>query len=124
MVASYGGDTNFIPSTSAPSSLTIAKASSTTTLSLSAPSVIFGSEQTEHFAVNVTAQFAGTPTGTVSVKSGTLLLCKATLKAGKGTCSPGAKALAVGAHTITASYGGDANFLSSTSAGKTLTVKT
>jgi hypothetical protein len=72
----------------------------------------------------VAAPFAGTPTGTVSIKSGTLLLCKATLTAGKGICAPGAKALAVGAHTITASYGGDANFLNSTSAGKTLTVKT
>jgi hypothetical protein len=124
VVASYGGDTNFIPSTSAPSSLTIAKASSTTTLSLSAPSVIFGSEQKEHFAVTVAARFAGTPTGTVSIKSGTLLLCKATLTAGKGLCAPGAKALPVGSHTVTASYGGDANFSSSHCAGKTLTVKT
>jgi hypothetical protein len=100
-----------------------ARAPSSTSLTLAGGSVVFGSEQLEHFSVTVSAQTPGTPTGKVTVRSGTVALCTITLASGKGSCTPHSKALPVGRHTITAAYVGDGNFNPSTSTSKTLTIK-
>jgi hypothetical protein len=101
-----------------------AKASSSTSLSLSKSAVTFGSEQLERFHVTVSPQnVSGVPTGKVTISSGTVALCTVTLSAGKGSCSPSAKALRAGRHTITAAYAGDKNFNSSGNATEMLTVK-
>jgi hypothetical protein len=97
--------------------------SSSTSLSLSKGTVTFGSEQLERFSVTVSPQITGVPTGMVAVRSGTVVLCTVTLSAGTGSCSPSAKALATGRHTITAHYAGDTNLNPSTSPSKLLTVK-
>ncbi len=59
--------------------------------------------------VTFTAVLPAGATGTVSFADGTTSLGQCTLSA--GTCSPAAvSGLAVGSHTVTASYGGDANY--------------
>jgi hypothetical protein len=99
-------------------SLVVAQAGTTTSLSVSSASVVAGA------SVTLTAQVAsspGTPTGTVSFKDGTTLLNTATLSGGSATYAT--TPLAVGSHSLTAVYGGDANFTtSSTASATTVTV--
>ena len=120
-MAVYAGDANFLVSTSTPSSLTIARAESSTTLKLSAATVTVGHEQVEKFTVTVRGSGA-VPTGKVAMKSGKTILCTATLASGKGSCSPSASVLSAGKHSIVAVYAGDTNFLASTSNSSSLTV--
>jgi hypothetical protein len=67
------------------------------------------------------ASGGGTPTGTVTFKDGTTALGTGTLN-GTGLAQFTASALAVGAHSITAVYGGDSADLTSTSAATTVTI--
>jgi sugar lactone lactonase YvrE len=59
---------------------------------------------------------SGTPTGSVSFMDGTTLLSKQTLGSGSNTATLAIATLAVGAHSITAVYSGDPNYITSTSA--------
>ena len=68
--------------------------------------------QSVTFTATVTAS-VGTPTGTVTFKDGVTTLGTGTLGGGSTTFMT--SALAVGSHSITAVYGGDANFSGSTS---------
>ena len=91
-------------------------------LSLSAAKVTYGEEQAEHLSAAVTAQFTGVPAGTVTIKSGTGTVCTITLASAKGSCTLTASQLAVGTHTLTATYNGNSYYNPSTSAKETLTV--
>jgi hypothetical protein len=96
---------------------------SVTTLTLSKSTVTFGSEQLEKFSVKVSAASGtGVPTGFVDVKSGIKILCSIHLATGVGSCSPAAKALRVGSHSILAHYAGDTHFKPSTSSRQPLLV--
>jgi hypothetical protein len=93
---------------------TINKATSATTITSHTPSPS-GVNQPVTVGFGVAPQFAGTPTGNVTVTANTGETCTGALAAGAGSCaltlvSPGLK-------TLTATYAGDANFLTSTSAG-------
>jgi Cutinase/Bacterial Ig-like domain (group 3) len=125
VVASYAGSSQFAISSSGAQSLSVARASTTTSLSLSAPAVAYGSEQTESFNVS-TATTHGqiVPTGKVSVRVGTKTLCAVTLAAGVGTCSPKATALKAGSYSLTAVYAGTSTFATSSSDAVALTVGT
>jgi hypothetical protein len=116
LTASYTGDHNFVSSGTA-SVLTqaVAKAASSITLAPTTPSTQ-GQTATITAEVAASAPGAGTPTGTVtfnddgrSLGSGPLSLVAGRVQATFITSS-----LATGAHTITASYGGDGNFQTST----------
>jgi hypothetical protein len=98
------------------------RSSSTTALSLSSPSATYGHEQLETFNVTVAPDVPATPTGTVTVKSGSTTLCAITLSSGTGQCSSTSTALAAGSDQIIASYGGNGTFNSSTSSAHTFTV--
>jgi hypothetical protein len=94
--------------------------SSTTSLSLSASSTPFGQP------VTLTANVVGSnPTGSVTFLDGSTSLGTATLN-NLGTATLTTSALAVGSHSLTASYGGDTSNLSSTSSvvGETISVIT
>ena len=65
------------------------QATTTTVLSVSPASVAYGAENAAVIAVGVTPQFSGTPTGTVTVTSGSTSVCTVTLPA-TPTCSPSA----------------------------------
>jgi hypothetical protein len=90
------------------------QASTSTALSSSRNPSQFGQLVTFTATVSVNAPGGGKPTGTVTFYDGSAVL-------GTGTLSGGGKAtfktssLAVGSHTITAVYGGDVNFIGSTS---------
>jgi hypothetical protein len=108
--ATYSGDDNFATSTAQSLTQTVNPIATTTTLSSSALSgSSFG--QTVTFTVTVTpaAGSTGTPTGTVTFEEGTTVLGTAPLGT-DGTATFSTATLAVGSHTITAVYSGDANF--------------
>jgi hypothetical protein len=122
LAAAYSGSSNFTGSASAAETLTVSKASTKTTLSLSASKVTYGHEQAERLSATVTPQYSGTPGGTVAVKNGTVTECTFTLSSGKGSCTLTATKFRVGTHGLAAAYSGDGNFTGSASASKTLTV--
>jgi hypothetical protein len=113
ITASQGGDANHNAAADVAQSFQIAKAATATTLSSSANPAAFGQGVT--FTATVTSG-AGTPTGAVQFKSdGVSVGAPVTLNAG-GVAALTTSGLAAGMHTITAEYGGDSNFSSSTSA--------
>jgi hypothetical protein len=63
----------------------------------------------------------GTPTGSVNFKDGTTLLGTASLSGGRATFT--SSTLSIGAHSITAVYSGDTNFMGSTSPALVQTVQ-
>ena len=120
LTASYAGNTNFSGSSSTPGTAhTVNQASTTTTITsdLPDPSVV-GQAITFNYSVAVTSPGSGTPTGNVTVSGGS---DSCTGTAAAGSCSiiftnPGLK-------TLTASYAGDTNFITSSSTTENHTVK-
>ena len=116
ITAAYGGDTNFLPSTSPPVRLDVVPdgtlTATTTTLSSSNPNADFGTKVT--FSAVVTAGFGSPPTGTVTFNDGATELGQGTLTNGVATF--GTSSLSVGTHIITGVYSGDSTFSGSTSA--------
>jgi hypothetical protein len=96
---------------------TPATPATSTLLSSSLDPSSFGQSVT--FTATVTAS-KGTPDGIVTFADGSTTLGTATLSSGTATFAT--VALSTGAHSITAVYGGDANFAGSTSAMLTQTV--
>ncbi len=116
IAASYGGDSTHTPSTSNVLTHVVNMAPSTVTLDASPNPVQQGATET------FTATVAPGATGTVTFHDGTVVL-------GTGTITNGVATLVVttltpGTHSITAVYGGDANYVASTSAPASLTVTT
>jgi hypothetical protein len=118
ITASYGGDTNFNASSSSPLSQTVNMAATTVASISSANPAVFGQAVT--FTATVSSP-GGTPTGTVTFLDGATSLGAATLGP-SGMASLTTAALAVGPHSITASYGGDTNFNASSSSSLSQTV--
>jgi hypothetical protein len=102
----------FVPGNAA--DLTITKAPNTPTLSSSPNPSAFGQSVT--FTARVTGPAGtATPTGTVTFSDGSTTLGTGTLNT-SGIANLATSSLAVGGHTITAVYSGDANFAGPTSA--------
>src|SRR5262249_40034960 len=119
ITAVYSGDANLQASTSAVLTEQVnapAAAATTTTLSASAPTAVFG--QAETLTATVTSP-AGVPTGTVTFLDGTTVLGTAQLNAGQAVLPV---SLGVGNHQLTAVYGGTDGFAGSTSAASAVTV--
>jgi YVTN family beta-propeller protein len=113
IVATYSGDGSFTGSTSTALPYTVNKAATTTTITASpaSPSV-FGQSVTFTATVAAAPPGAGTPTGTVAFTvDGTPVGSFAISGSGQATLST--SSLSAGSHTITATYSGDGNFLSS-----------
>ncbi len=117
--ASYSGDVSNLSSVSAPVTVTVTMAASATALSLTPTT------STDGQSVTLTAIVTGVtglnPTGSVSFTDGTAGIGTGSLMV-NGTASVSTSALTVGTHSLTASYGGDANYSPSTSAAVTATV--
>jgi len=94
--------------------LTVNKASTTTTVSVSAATPLFGVD-----GVTLSATvFSSAPTistGTVTFYDGTTLLGTVSVAGGSASLALGATSLSPGSHTIRAVYSGDGNFLGSDS---------
>jgi hypothetical protein len=109
--------------TDAIQTMTVNKASTTTSLASSANPSVSGQSVTLTATVAAVSPGAGTPTGTVNFKDAgtTISGCgSATLSGGSATCVT--SSLTTAAHTITAVYSSDTNFSPSTSANFTQTV--
>jgi hypothetical protein len=123
LAATYAGSNALYGSTSATTTLTVIKESAKTVLKLSTGSVRFGHEQTESLSVSVSSEYPGaTATGKVKVKKSSTTLCVISLSKGKGSCKLAPSKLAAGTYRLVANYGGNADFASSASSKKTLTV--
>jgi hypothetical protein len=113
ITAVYSGDNTFASSTSTALTQTVNQAGTSTTLVSSANPINTGNSVTFTATVSVVAPGGGTPTGTVTFKDGATTLGTGTLNAGQATYST--SSLSAGSHSITAVYGGDGNYLTSTS---------
>jgi hypothetical protein len=113
ITAAYGGDANFAASSTSPVLMqTVNKAaSSTSDVASSNIQSTFGTAVT--FTASVTSPATGTPTGTVTFQDGAATVGTGTLSGGIATLTT--SMLAGGVHSITAVYGGDGNFTTSTS---------
>jgi hypothetical protein len=119
ITVSYAGDANFSSSASGAVAQTVKATSSTVVTSSVNPST-FGQSVTFTATVSAGPGGSGTPTGTVTFLDGATTLGTASLSGGKATLAT--SALLAGGHSITVSYGGDANFGGSTSATLNQTV--
>jgi hypothetical protein len=124
ITAVYGGDTNFTGSTSAAVVVTVnaaAPAASSTALSASTQTITMGASVTFTATVTGPQGDATIPTGTVTFFNGTTQLGPGTLNS-SGVATYTTTALPAGSDSITAVYGGDANFAGSTSSAVVITV--
>ncbi len=119
LTATYAGDANFLGS-SGTTPHTVSQAATTTSITADTPDPSpIGGAYTVNFTVTPAAPGAGTPAGSVTVSDGGLGSCNGTLSGGSGSCSLSSAAL--GPVTLTATYNGDANFLTSSgTAGHTV----
>lgn len=109
--AAYVGDSTYAGSTSNVVTLQVGQA--TTSLRLASapnPSTL---GQTVTFTATATGEYGGTATGPVTFSSGSTSLGSASLTGDVAIFST--SSLAVGTYSVTASYGGDSNFQTSTS---------
>jgi hypothetical protein len=125
LVATYPATSQFASSTSTPQSLSVVKGITFTTLGVSTPVIVYGSEQNETFTVATSVEgeqiFA---TGSVVVKTGAKTLCKAKLVGGSGTCSLKPTSLKNGTYPVIATYAGTSTLALSASSATTLGVGT
>ena len=113
ITAVYSGDANDKTSTGT-GKLTVGKDTTKTTLASSANPAVPGQSVTFTATVAVQSPGAGTTTGTVTFKDGATVL--KTVAVSGGVASFTTSSLALGGHSITASYAGDANDTASASA--------
>jgi len=112
ITATYNGDANFLTS-SGTASHTIDKGATTVAITSDAPDPsVFGQAYTVTASVSVVAPAIGTPSGTITFTDGTSTCTSGALVSGSASCSLAGGA-PPGNATITATYNGDANFLTS-----------
>lgn len=114
ITADYPGDATFAAATSAVLTQTVNVAGTTTAVASSANPSALGAPVVFTATVAAAPSGAGTPTGAVLFKDGTVELGTGTLDAtGKATLTT--SELGVGAHSVTATYAGDGRFATSVS---------
>ncbi len=119
ITAQYSGDANYAASTSPAIVQNVTMASTATALSASSTSAAAGTNVT--FTATVTTSGTSPIAGTVNfLDGGTMIGSGAVGAAGVATYST--TALAVGAHSITANYTGNADFNASTSSAVAVTI--
>jgi hypothetical protein len=140
VVASYSGDSSFNPSSSAPFTFTITKVSPYSMARANPPVIAINGTASLTVAFGVPT-YAPPPTGAVTFTSGTTVLGTAQLVScmsstaeedsypcdivggGYSGASVNVSGLPMGTTTVTAAYGGDANFNPVTSSTFTVTVE-
>src|SRR5207302_1575632 len=121
VTATYAGVTRFATSTGSLPSQSVIRSDTTTTLTPSVNSSVFGQPVTFTATVAPIAPGAGAPTGTVSFFLDGALVQTLPLVDTSATADPIAT-LAGGTHTVTATYAGDNHFNPGTSTPVTQTV--
>ncbi|NEW72839.1 beta strand repeat-containing protein [Streptomyces rhizosphaericus] len=116
VAAFYNGDTNFAPSNSPLTPLTVNPASSTTTLTISPASPVCGEAVTLCAQVTTTPPGTCAPTGTVTFTIAGGPTLTGTLDATGQACVT-TSAIPVGTHAVTATYAGNGDVAASTGTG-------
>jgi Big-like domain-containing protein/VCBS repeat protein len=119
ITVAYAGDSDFLPSSASGANgvtQTVSKSPSATALTNAPNPSVSGQAVTLTATVNASAGGRGTPTGTVIFSDNGTSIGNGTLN-NAGIAVLNISSLAVGAHTITAAYAGDANFLGSSASG-------
>lgn len=106
ITASYGGDSDYSPAVSAALSEVITRTAATVSMTSTFSPSTYGQSVTFTFTA---AGILGTPSGTVAISDGATLLATPTLNA-SGVATYTTANLIVGSHSLTAVYGGDANY--------------
>lgn len=110
VVATYSGDETYKPSTSAPQSIVVGKASASVNLQSSKSPTVTGEAVDFSASVSAVAPGAGTPTGVLQLQvDGIDIGAPVALTGGVAALGPVAS-LHAGTHTITAVYSGSASF--------------
>jgi hypothetical protein len=112
ITANYTGDANFSGSTSSATVQTVNLGIVSVAVTSTANPSNFGDSLTLQASLNIISGI-GTPTGTVTFKDGASIIGSGTVSGNVATFVT--SILSVGAHSITAVYGGDINFALSTS---------
>jgi hypothetical protein len=123
VIASQGGNDTYAAAPPVSQTITVNKATPTAVLKASSNSGFFGAGLLGS-AITFKATVIGAgaiPGGTVTFYSGTTVMATAKLD-GSGSASCTTSKLGVGGRSITASYGGDANYAVTTSAALTVTL--
>jgi len=115
ITAVYGATNNFSASSSPADTQTVNKANTSTTLISSLNPSSAGTTVTFTAMVKAVLPGAGTLTGTITFTDGNTVLATVPVS-GSGQAMLVTSALTLGVHSITAAYGGDANFTASSSA--------
>ena len=114
LVASFTGQVGSTSSQSTPVALTVTQIPTTLALTANPASAVVGTPVT----ITATVGFPATsllPSGTVTIKDGSTTV--ATLAVVDGAASFTTSTLAVGTHSLSASYSGDTNFVKSSATG-------
>ena len=111
--ATYNGDANFVSSLSTAASVTVSKGATRIALSASSLNLLLGQLFTVTATVTPVAPSAGTPTGSLRFKDGSLTMATVTLSG--GAASHSTTTLKLGSHAISASYLGSAGYATSNS---------
>ena len=119
LAATYNGSSSFLAGTSSVLSQSVNKAASTTKLTTSKNPSSFNQPVT--LTATVRSTTSGTPGGSVTFKDGSNTLGTGNLNS-SGVANFTTSILPVGIHSLTAVYGGNANFTGSTSPVLTQTV--
>lgn len=107
-----GGSAGNYSLSATPAAVTVGQAPSVTTLTLTPANASLGA--TVSIALHVASSTAGTPAGVVKLTDGGAAVGSTTLS-GSGDALVALSSLGLGAHTLTAVYAGDADFLGSSS---------
>jgi hypothetical protein len=120
--ATYKGDVDDVSSsTAAGTDVTVGQDDTSTVITNTTSSFVVGQPITIDVSVSANSPGSGTPTGTVTVSDGGTQTCPATLSGGVGSCQ--VTETTAGAYTFSAAYGGDSNYVSSsTENGMAVTV--
>jgi Bacterial Ig-like domain (group 3)/FG-GAP-like repeat len=110
LTASFAGDTNFAPSSSAALPYSVVK--TTPAVSLTAAPNPVALQSSAILTVNVSSAL-GIPTGSAVFSDGSTSLGTVSLNSGSATLT--VTTLTAGSHSLTAAYGGDNNFVALTS---------
>ncbi len=124
--ASYSGDTNYAASSGTTQTITVTLAPTSTTFnsSISSASPVAPGASVTLTATVLSAVTGAKPTGTVNFVSNGTTLASAALNASTGIATVVTTALPAGVYSITAVYGGDSGFSTSTSAAIGVSIRT
>jgi hypothetical protein len=114
ITAVYGGNSNFLTSTSTVLAQAVNQDSTTTGVTSSANPSVSGQSVTFTATVTANAPGSGTPTGTVQFKIDGVNSGSPVAMSGGSATSGSITSLSVGAHTISAVYSGDSSFTATT----------